>query len=44
MTKRATYFYRFEDGYFCWTSGKMDASDLYFETQTHGKVIEIKRN
>jgi hypothetical protein len=37
-----TYFYLFEDGYSCYTVGKLSKGDLYFETKKHGKLVRMK--
>ena len=37
-----TYFYAFADGYFCYTAGKMDRTELKWETTRHGKLIVMK--
>lgn len=36
------WFYRFVDGYTCWTVGKMSRSDIKWEETTHGKLVEQK--
>ena len=33
------WYYEFEDGYYCWTVGKMDKAQLAWEKRTHGKVV-----
>ncbi len=37
-----TYFYAFADGYFCYTKGKMDKTELKWETTKHGKLVTMK--
>lgn len=32
------YFYKFSDGYFCYT-GKMTRSEIRWEERTHGKLL-----
>ena len=32
------WYYEFEDGYYCWTVGKMDRIQLAWEKKAHGKV------
>lgn len=36
------YYYEFQDGYFCWTVGKLSAADLRAHDREHGKVVCIK--
>lgn len=35
------YKYIFEDGYFCYTCGRLSRIDLKHETDNHGKVVSI---
>lgn len=44
MTKAMiTYYYEFEDGYFCWTVGRMDRAEKAWESQKHGKLLIERR-
>lgn len=40
--KRKCYFYQFEDGYYCYTSGKLSKIDLDHETRKHGRLIKME--
>ena len=35
-------FYKFSDGYFVWTCGKMNRAEKKNEVKKHGKIIEEK--
>lgn len=37
--KTAVTYYKFEDGYFCWTAGKLSKSERVYEVLKHGKII-----
>ena len=37
-----TYLYTFEDGYFCYTMGKMSKVDLNWEIRKHGKLVSMR--
>lgn len=40
---KMVYYYEFNDGYFCFTAGKMSKSDILCEVLKHGKLcIERK--
>lgn len=43
MKKLTTWLYRFEDGYFCYTTGKMSKIDLAWEKDKHGAVVEMRQ-
>jgi hypothetical protein len=34
-----TYFYKFADGYFCWTVGKLAGIDRTIHKREHGSII-----
>ena len=34
-----TYFYKFADGYFCWTVGKLTGTDRAIHKREHGTII-----
>lgn len=34
-----TYFYKFADGYFCWTVGKLAGIDRVVHKREHGSII-----
>lgn len=34
-----TVFYKFADGYFCYTTGVLRGVDRYNEIKTHGNII-----
>ena len=34
-----TWYYRFEDGYECWTVGRMDKTSKSWEIVRHGKLV-----
>ena len=36
------YYYRFEDGYFCYVEGKMSRNEVHWEILKHGKLIEMR--
>lgn len=38
-----TWYYEFADGYFCWTSGKMDRASKMWEIRNHGKLVVEKK-
>ena len=40
--KMKTYFYQFEDGYFCYTAGKLGNLDMRYHIKEHGKLITMK--
>jgi len=42
MAKMITTLYRFEDGYFCYTAGRLSAVDKRNEIKKHGKIISEK--
>lgn len=42
MRKIKNYQYIFTDGYFCYTAGKMQKQELYYEELKHGKCISIR--
>ena len=33
------YYYKFEDGYFLYTVGRLTRSDKAIETRKHGKIV-----
>lgn len=37
------WYYRFQDGYECWTIGKMDRVALSWEVRRHGIIKEERR-
>lgn len=36
-----TYYYEFQDGYFCYYAGKPSKIDLNTEIRQHGKVVMV---
>ena len=36
-----TYFFQFQDGYFCYFAGKPSKLDLDNEIRKHGKVVKM---
>ena len=37
------YYYKFADGYFMWSAGKLKGIERKSEERQHGKIIEEKR-
>ena len=37
-----TYYYEYEDGYYCYYCGKPSAVDIKAEERKHGKVVRVK--
>lgn len=40
--KSKYYYYQFEDGYFCYTAGKLSQIDLSHEVKKHGKLVKME--
>jgi hypothetical protein len=38
-----TYFYKFADGYFCYTCGKLSGSEKVMHKREHGAIILEKK-
>lgn len=37
--KRVSYYYVFEDGYFCWIAGRLSVAEKRIETNKHGRIM-----
>lgn len=37
------YFYRFADGYYCYTAGKLNRIEKAQHRRQHGKILEERR-
>lgn len=42
-TTNENYYYKFTDGYFMWSAGKLKGSERKYEERQHGKIVEEKR-
>ena len=36
---KTTYYYKFEDGYFCWTAGRLTTSEKWMLIKEHGEMV-----
>lgn len=36
------YYYQFEDGYFCYTAGRLNQIELSHEIKKHGKLVKME--